>query len=45
MRSLEVLDLLINKTLGEAMQKNLEKVGGVSYTEEEKSLHKNPIHL
>lgn len=38
-------DLLINKTLGEAMQKNLEKVGGVSYTEEEKSLHKNPIHL
>ena len=29
-------DLLINKTLGEAMQKNLEKVGGVSYTEEEK---------
>jgi len=28
-------DLLINKTLGEAMQKNLEKVGGVSYTPEE----------
>lgn len=25
-------DLLLNKTLGEAMQKNLEKVGGVSYT-------------
>lgn len=28
-------DLLLNKTLGEAMQKNLEKVGGVKYTEEE----------
>jgi aminobenzoyl-glutamate utilization protein B len=28
-------DLLLNKTLGEAMQKNLEKVGGVTYTEEE----------
>jgi aminobenzoyl-glutamate utilization protein B len=29
-------DLLLNKTLGEAMQKNLEKVGGVKYSEEEK---------
>jgi aminobenzoyl-glutamate utilization protein B len=28
-------DLLINKTLGEVMQKNLEKVGGVTYTPEE----------
>jgi aminobenzoyl-glutamate utilization protein B len=28
-------DLLINKTLAEAMQANLEKVGGVNYTEEE----------
>jgi aminobenzoyl-glutamate utilization protein B len=28
-------DLLINKTLAEAMQINLEKVGGVSYTESE----------
>lgn len=28
-------DLLLNRTLGEAMQKNLEKVGGVSYTPEE----------
>jgi len=28
-------DLLINKTLGEAMQKDLEKVGGVNYTPEE----------
>jgi aminobenzoyl-glutamate utilization protein B len=28
-------DLLLNRTLGEAMQKNLEKVGGVKYTEEE----------
>jgi aminobenzoyl-glutamate utilization protein B len=28
-------DLLINKTLAEAMQSNLEKVGGVNYTEEE----------
>ena len=28
-------DLLINKTLAEAMQINLEKVGGVSYTEDE----------
>ncbi|MFT3932414.1 MAG: M20 family metallopeptidase [Chitinophagaceae bacterium] len=28
-------DLLLNRTLGEAMQKNLEKVGGVSYTAEE----------
>ena len=28
-------DLLLNRTLGNAMQKNLEKVGGVSYTTEE----------
>ncbi len=28
-------DLLLNRTLGEAMQKNLEKVGGVNYTPEE----------
>jgi aminobenzoyl-glutamate utilization protein B len=28
-------DLLLNKTLGEIMQQNLEKVGGVNYTEEE----------
>lgn len=28
-------DLLLNKTLGEAMQKNLEKVGGVKYSPEE----------
>jgi metal-dependent amidase/aminoacylase/carboxypeptidase family protein len=28
-------DLIINKSLGEAMQKNLEKVGGVKYTAEE----------
>jgi aminobenzoyl-glutamate utilization protein B len=28
-------DLLLNRTLGEAMQKNLEKVGGIKYTEEE----------
>jgi len=28
-------DLLLNRTLGEAMQKNLEKVGGVSLTPEE----------
>ncbi len=28
-------DLLLNRTLGEAMQKNLEKVGGVKYTEDE----------
>lgn len=28
-------DLLLNKTLGEAMQKNLEKVGGVKYTSAE----------
>ena len=30
-------DLLINKTLAEAMQVNLEKVGGVQYTEAEKA--------
>lgn len=29
-------DLLINQTLAEVMQQNLEKVGGVFYTEEEK---------
>lgn len=29
-------DLLLNKTLAEAMQKNLESVGGVSYTSSEK---------
>ncbi len=28
-------DLLLNRTLGDAMQKNLEKVGGVTYTAEE----------
>ena len=28
-------DLLLNKTLGEVMQKNLDKVGGVTYTPEE----------
>lgn len=28
-------DLLLNRTLGEVMQQNLEKVGGVSYTPEE----------
>ncbi len=28
-------DLLLNKTLGEVMQKNLEKVGGVSYTKDQ----------
>jgi aminobenzoyl-glutamate utilization protein B len=33
-------DLLLNKTLAEAMQKNLEKVGGVKYSEEEKSFAK-----
>jgi aminobenzoyl-glutamate utilization protein B len=30
-------DLLLNRTLGEAMQKNLERVGGVKYTAEEKA--------
>lgn len=30
-------DLLLNRTLAEAMQQNLEQVGGVTYTEEEKS--------
>ena len=29
-------DLLLNKTLGEVMQKNLEQIGGVTYSEEEK---------
>jgi len=33
-------DLLINKTLAEVMQANLEKVGGVNYTEEEKAFAK-----
>lgn len=33
-------DLLINKTLASLMQENLEKVGGVVYTEEEKSFGK-----
>lgn len=33
-------DLLINKTLAEAMQVNLEKVGGVIYGEEEKAFAK-----
>lgn len=28
-------DMLLNKTLGEAMQKNLDKAGGVNYTPEE----------
>ena len=33
-------DLLINRTLAEVMQTNLEKVGGVTYTEEEKAFAK-----
>ncbi len=33
-------DLLINKTLAEVMQANLEKVGGVHYTEAEKAFAK-----
>ena len=33
-------DLLINKTLAAVMQSNLEKVGGVTYTEEEKAFGK-----
>lgn len=33
-------DLLINKTLAEVMQSNLEKVGGVTYSEEEKAFAK-----
>jgi aminobenzoyl-glutamate utilization protein B len=33
-------DLLLNKTLGELMQTNLEKVGGVDYTIEEKEFGK-----
>ncbi len=33
-------DLLLNKTLGEVMQKNLEKVGGVPYTADEISFAK-----
>ncbi|MEO6313593.1 MAG: amidohydrolase [Chitinophagaceae bacterium] len=33
-------DLLLNRTLGDAMQKNLEKVGGVTYTPEETAFAK-----
>jgi aminobenzoyl-glutamate utilization protein B len=33
-------DLLINKTLAQVMQNNLEKVGGVNYTEAEKAFAK-----
>ena len=33
-------DLLINRSLAEVMQTNLEKVGGVTYTEEEKAFAK-----
>ena len=33
-------DLLLNRTLAEVMQANLEKVGGVTYTEEEKAFGK-----
>lgn len=33
-------DLLINRTLAELMQTNLERVGGVTYTEEEKAYAK-----
>jgi aminobenzoyl-glutamate utilization protein B len=33
-------DLLLNKTLGEVMQKNLEKTGGVTYTAEETAFGK-----
>jgi len=33
-------DLLINKTLAEVMQANFEKIGGVTYTEEEKAFAK-----
>lgn len=33
-------DLLINKTLAEVMQTNLERVGGVTYSEEEKAFAK-----
>ena len=33
-------DLLINKSLAEVMQSNLEKVGGINYSEEEKSFAK-----
>ena len=33
-------DLLINKTLADVMQSNLEKVGGITYTEEEKAFAK-----
>jgi aminobenzoyl-glutamate utilization protein B len=34
-------DLLINKTLAEVMQRNLEKIGGVTYTAEEMDFAKN----
>ena len=33
-------DLLLNKTLGEVMQKNLEKIGGVTYTADETAFGK-----
>lgn len=33
-------DLLLNRTLGEAMQANLEKTGGVTYTQQEKDFGK-----
>ncbi|MCX6331338.1 MAG: amidohydrolase [Bacteroidetes bacterium] len=33
-------DLLINKTLAEVMQSNLEKIGGITYSEEEKAFAK-----
>jgi aminobenzoyl-glutamate utilization protein B len=33
-------DLLLNRTLAEAMQKNLEKVGGITYTEDETTFAK-----
>jgi aminobenzoyl-glutamate utilization protein B len=33
-------DLLLNRTLGEVMQKNLEKVGGVTYTADETAFGK-----
>ncbi len=34
-------DLLLNRTLAEAMQKNLEKVGGVKYNDDETAFAKN----
>lgn len=33
-------DLLLNRTLAEVMQANLEKIGGITYTEEEKTFGK-----